>query len=560
MIMITNNYYLFQVTMVWGLLYLFYYLFLGKETFFKPNRIYLLGALVVGLVIPFAQAALQDAEVGLQVVRLPMITITNQETPLLEPAVQSHSFDLKYWLLVVYWIGVGVMSLRLLRDFIGLVWMIRGHRKERIDGLTLVHINRDMAPFSFFNYLFVFDIDRFSQEEWGQILLHEKTHIDQLHSLDILFTEVLKIIFWWNPLTYLYQRSLREVHEYEADHTVKKQENMKQYGLLLMKQSLSGNQVAVANSFINSQLKKRIIMMTKKRSNSLAKYKYAWSLPLLLMLIFVSFGNRALAQKIRENVKVVVKDSMIVLDPNTYEETLTVLDGSYYKNETLESPAILTSCKNEATLEQKEKCSQQQLMNMLTQHIKYPKAAFDLGKEGMVVVRIYIQPYTNDHGVGTFVKYEVLDEPGLGMAEEVIRALQETNMKWEAGTVNGKRVESAFVLPVKFKINENTQPLTEDGMKKNAAEKGFKDIKVVWEDTSLDVSFMREKYTTVSIIAYNTMGSIVGASAMTYDEIASKAEPHHVKFELEGIYGQTIFLRFSDADGNVFVKKVVKSN
>ena len=541
MIMITNNYYLFQVTMVWGLLYLFYYLFLGKETFFKPNRIYLLGALVVGLVIPFAQAALQDAEVGLQVVRLPMITITNQETPFLEPATQSHSFDLKYWLLVVYWVGVGVMSLRLLRDFIGLVWMIRGHRKERIDGLTLVHINRDMAPFSFFNYLFVFDIDRFSQEEWGQILLHEKTHIDQLHSLDILFTEVLKIIFWWNPLTYLYQRSLREVHEYEADHAVKKQENMKQYGLLLMKQSLSGNQVAVANSFINSQLKKRIIMMTKKRSNSLAKYKYAWSLPLLLMLIFVSFGNRALAQKMTPKIASESMDTIVKFDPNTYEEIMCFEKSVYYENDNLDKNAILASCESAGDLDAQRKCSTKKLLTDFYKNVKYPAEARVAGMEGKVVVKIVV------YGDGD-AEYIILKDAGFNMGTEVVRAMQAADFIWRPAELDGKKVNVEFILPVLFRLEGgDDQPIVDD------EESAFSDVKVNYTTDNFRVDF---KYADgidnrINMTIYDLAGHFITADGGTTDY-----------FESSRLNTSSAFLIvvLEDDQGNKVVRKVARTD
>ncbi len=539
--MITNNYYLFQVTMVWGLLYLFYYLFLGKETFFKTNRIYLLGVLVAGLVLPFVQAALQDAEVGLQVVRLPVITITNQETPLLESAAQAPSFDLKYWLLVVYWIGVGVMSLRLLRDFIGLVWMIRGHRKERIDGLTLVYINRDMAPFSFFNYLFVFDRDRFLEEEWGQILLHEKTHIDQLHSLDILFTEVLKIIFWWNPLTYLYQRSLREVHEYEADHAVKKQENMKQYGLLLMKQSLSGNQVAVANSFINSQLKKRIIMMTKKRSNSLAKYKYAWTLPLLLMFIFVSFGNRVLAQKVAPKIASESLDTIFTVDPETYEETMRIVKSVYYENNMLDKIAILAGCESAGNLDAQRKCSTEKLLNDFNKEVKYPAKALTAGMEGEVLVMIIV----DRNGDATYVTPK---DTEFSLGAEVIRAMHAANFIWRPAELGGKKVNVEFILPVKFVLEGDAhQPVAEE------EESPFSDIKINYTGDRFRIDFRHSNGDdeSVHMTIYDLSGRFIGSDAGTTDYF----ENNHFN-----CLSPVIIVVLEDENGNKAVRKVARTD
>ncbi len=503
--MMSNNIYLLQVSLTWGLLYVFYLIFLGKETFFKTNRFYLLGALLVGLILPFAQAMMQHAEVGVQVVQLPILTITNLDPALSPNEVNQEEFDIMFWLSIVYWVGFGVMALRFLRDLVGIAWLVRGSRKEQNDDFTTIHIERDMAPFSFFNYLFVFDKDRFSEEEWHQVLLHEKTHMDQLHSLDILFTEVLKIIFWWNPLTYLFQRALREVHEYEADHAVKKQENIKQYGLLLMKQSLSGNQVAVANSFINSQLKKRIVMMTKKRSNSLAKIKYAWSLPLLLMLFFISFGNRVLAQttpKIAEEFM----DTIFVFNPDTYEEKMEIVKSLYYENNGLSKIAVLKGCETAGDLDAQKSCSDSKLLNKLYSVIEYPEAARLAGMDGKVVVKILI----DGNGQQSF---EILKDSGFGMGAEVVRALHAADFKWSPAELDGKEVNVEFILPVLFKIEKDDAAVAHIQDEQNA----FSQVKINYTADKFRVDF---KYAdgedeNINMTIYDLDGRLVSSDGGT---------------------------------------------
>mgnify|MGYP003875273787 CR=1 FL=1 len=124
-----------------------------------------------------------------------------------------------------------------------------------------------------------------------QILLHESAHINQLHSIDVMIFEVAAILLWWNPMVYAYKNSIREVHEFLADDYVIRQSDKQQYGHLLIGQSktfanlmASGNSLALANHFFHSQLKKRIMMITKKKSATISQLKYLILMPLMVML------------------------------------------------------------------------------------------------------------------------------------------------------------------------------------------------------------------------------------------------------------------------------------
>jgi beta-lactamase regulating signal transducer with metallopeptidase domain len=107
------------------------------------------------------------------------------------------------------------------------------------------------------------------------MLRHEETHIQQYHSLDVLLSELIKAMCWFNPLAYRYSQAIRDVHEYLADAAVLKTANRKQYGHLLIRQSLSGPSIALVNHFSTSQLKKRIQMMMRKKSQGRAQLRYA---------------------------------------------------------------------------------------------------------------------------------------------------------------------------------------------------------------------------------------------------------------------------------------------
>ena len=120
---------------------------------------------------------------------------------------------------------------------------------------------------------------------------HERTHVKSRYSVDVLLIELIQITFWFNPMIYLYKTALRQTHEYLADAAVLRHTSRKTYGTMLLKQSLSGLEIALTHQFFHSHIKKRINMMYQKKSGRSAWLKYALAVPVLFVLTMV-FANR----------------------------------------------------------------------------------------------------------------------------------------------------------------------------------------------------------------------------------------------------------------------------
>ncbi len=447
-----NSIFPFQVSIIWLFLIAFYYLFLGNVTFFKSNRYYLLGVLCLGLIVPLVQPYLIQNQMVMEPILLPTITISSQMTALESTNESITSYNL---VSILYWMGVVFMSMRFMKGIIGIIWLVNGNKKEKIGNLTLIHLEKEMSPFSFFNYIFIHQKNNFTQEEWEQIYIHESTHAKQWHSMDILFTEILKIFFWWNPFLYAFQRALQEVHEYEADNAVKNIKNTKQYGLLLMKQSISGNNAALSNGFINSQLKKRIIMMTKKRSSQLTKMRYIWSLPLLILLALVTFSSDLVAQNLEPEIAQTQIDTITTFDPKTFNKTVQVVKNIIYKNQHIDQIATISGCESLASEEEQADCTNTKLLQAIHDNLKYPKDAMNAKKEGIVMIEIDISS-RNDITMNpvqkrVIVRYLVASDFGYGMGKEVVRALKAANLDWRSAKHNGEELDVQLILPVEFK-------------------------------------------------------------------------------------------------------------
>jgi TonB family protein len=282
--------YTLEVTLCWTLLYSIFFAFLRKETFFTLNRWYLISALLLGILIPLLRYV--DWDFGQKTVAqtLPLVFMV-KEAPLqvsvaVEQVTQDWSTIWSMMLGFIYLLGVSAFAYRLARSLFKIRSLYQEGTTTKKDGYIIVHTDKEHLPFSFLRCIFISNSTDLS-DDYAHVLEHELSHVKNRHSLDVLFIELINIAFWFHPLVYVYKTALRQTHEYLADHAVLKNTSKKIYGTLLLKQSLSGLEIALAHSFFHSHIKKRINMMYQKKSGPSAWLKYALALPVLLFLTVV---------------------------------------------------------------------------------------------------------------------------------------------------------------------------------------------------------------------------------------------------------------------------------
>jgi len=260
--------YFFWSGVTLSVFYFFYLLLLRRETFFMLNRFYLLLALGFSLVIPLLNLS---AVIGLPEVELmtSAFSVTGGEK-LRNIAEREWN-----WLAVIYQTGV-VCSV---------VWFL----------IRLLGVKKQMkltgrgAAFSFWKTMV---IDQ-ELKDVKVIDAHEKVHIKQFHTLDILIIELVTAFFWFNPVIYYYRRSLKFIHEYLADEQASRfAGSKKQYAMVLFLQNFRTGP-ALSNTFYNaSMLESRIRMLQRERSGSGRLWKYTLCIPLIVVLtIFCSFSS-----------------------------------------------------------------------------------------------------------------------------------------------------------------------------------------------------------------------------------------------------------------------------
>ncbi|WP_179317551.1 M56 family metallopeptidase [Winogradskyella undariae] len=173
-------------------------------------------------------------------------------------------------------------------------------------------LKNKISPFSFFKWI-VYNPKSYKKEELQLILTHEKVHATQLHSIDILLTQLACVVFWINPLIWLYRKEIRQNLEYIADSNTQISTNTKkEYQHLLLKTSIANHDTLLSNNFYNSSIKKRIFMLNKTRSKQKNQLKYLLMLPLLAgLLISMNSKKIYLEAELLNNIEPInTKDSI----------------------------------------------------------------------------------------------------------------------------------------------------------------------------------------------------------------------------------------------------------
>ncbi|HEY8930747.1 MAG TPA: TonB family protein [Mucilaginibacter sp.] len=272
--------YLLEANIYLAVFYLLYFALLNNTTHYKMNRAYLLITSVVAYIIPVLQLGmLRQHDYG------DRQTATIMLNPNLRPS-DTHVLTLQDGLLYTYIIGTLITMIVLIFKVTQLVKLTNVEKISSDDGYKLITLQDSNTAFSFFNYVFIGT----KVSGADTVLRHELVHINQKHSLDILFLEVMKIIGWFNPFIYLVQRSLKTVHEYIADEQTAAYENdTLAYSSFLVNNAYGVSGTSITHSFFNyNLLKKRIIMLNQKRSGNLARLKYLAALPVCAGLLCVS--------------------------------------------------------------------------------------------------------------------------------------------------------------------------------------------------------------------------------------------------------------------------------
>ncbi len=284
--------YLLNTTAIWLISLVLFDVFLRKESYHGYNRSYLLFTFLLGAFLPLWQW--QDNNIIYNAaMQRPLDSVIAAKHNIITAGSPSSGIGWEQWLAVLYLAGAFIALCLLIVDIIKLAAFYRSGKKSEQDSWTIIETGKEHAPFSFLNTLFVSSCQQYSDDEWNMILAHERRHTTLLHFSDLLLLQIARIVFWFHPLVYVYNKRLLLVHEYQADHTAIQQPQV--YGRFLVEQAVLQAAPSISHSFNRSPIKKRIVMLTRK-SSAASRVKMLVFIPLTIACIVCfsknSYSNR----------------------------------------------------------------------------------------------------------------------------------------------------------------------------------------------------------------------------------------------------------------------------
>lgn len=449
--------YFLEVNIAIALFYLFYRLFFAGDTFWKTRRYYMLFSILLSFVYPFLSIEnwLQKQEPVQKLIvdyaTLPEFTVT---------AVRETSvFSLGNILMAIYGLVVLILLVRFILQLTSIL-RIRLHGTVKIvQDTRIIAIEKEVTPFSFFGSVFM-NPELHNEHETKEILAHELTHVRQGHSFDVLVSELLTIILWLNPATWLLKREIRQNLEFLADNKVIESGfDSQTYQYHLLQLSYQTPEHKLGNKFNVSPLKKRIIMMNQKKSAKASLLKYSLIVPLALALVVssnaqtvINKAKKALTTTTTKEVKATEKKTLIAPAKSSAELTDPV--------------TVVENGETEKTWDVVEKMPQypggeKELMGYLARNIKYPVEAQKNGTQGKVIVGFTV------NSAGEVVNQKVLRGVDAYLDKEAVRVVS-TFPTWIPGEQKGEKVSVRYVIPIIFRMGDGaTTPETTSSSNEN---------------------------------------------------------------------------------------------
>lgn len=294
----------------------FYHLVLEREKMHQFNRFYLLISIVISLVIPFLTFEIIEIipiVENIKPLSLDSIPTTLNENPIQEsviPLQESINYT-PYIIWGLYGLITFILIVRFVINCSKLISKSSSNQIVKYKNANLVLVDEKTIPHTFLNFIYINFEDYNNRNIEDELYTHELVHVTQKHTLDILFIEFMKVIFWFNPLFIFYKKAIQLNHEFLADEEiVKTYNNVPFYQNLLLQKSSNVQTIYLASNLNYLITKKRLIMMTKKTSQKIAVLKKIAIVPILTGLVYF-FCVEIIAQEKIVNVKAETKKSKI---------------------------------------------------------------------------------------------------------------------------------------------------------------------------------------------------------------------------------------------------------
>jgi TonB-dependent SusC/RagA subfamily outer membrane receptor len=327
--------YLMKTILVSSIFISYYWLVLRNKKFHYYNRFYLLSASVMSLIVPLLNFDWFSIEE-------PVIYDSSEVLQFVLPKANTAStidFGWMDFILIGSFLITMVLVILLCIQIFKIQILKKKSEVTPMDGFDFINTKEENAPFSFFNNLFWKETISLQDEGGQQIFKHEITHIQQKHTWDRIYCQIVASIFWMNPINWIIQKELITIHEFIADEEAVGNADVAAFAKMLLQTHYGNHFLNPTHQFFYSSIKRRIIMLTTSRH---IKYSYARRLMVLPILVIavglVSIKVHAterITNKVNEIKSVVYQVITDTAKPTEKLKLKSIIDTSISRADTI---------------------------------------------------------------------------------------------------------------------------------------------------------------------------------------------------------------------------------
>lgn len=416
-----------------------------KLTFFQWNRFYLLGMVAISMLVPIG-LYIDVSSIFVTDEIIPYMDLSDVTDIMYQPMnLEQSTYSLMELVMLMYWTGSVICMAILIRRLLSV--------REAFLGKGAY------VSFSFFNKVFLGSKVR----NLTVIDKHEQVHVDQGHSYDIMFLELVCLLNWFNPIIYLVRKELKFQHECIADEACS--DDRIAYAELLVANAMRTDSSNLVHEFSNqSFLKKRIMMLFKNKSSNSKRLLYLVGLPVLVTVVLSTLVfNTSRAKEVIASVESQIADVEL---PKTISDVKIAQSDAVFSTEnkfntkdihSLKDNKIIQHAEPGNATEQEEKIVENPevfaepkggmtaFRKWIGENYQYPKSAIDADVKGIIQVEFIVEKD------GSLSNIKIKEDIGHSTGEAAVKLLEKSE-KWLPGIDRGKRVRTAFLLPIRLDL------------------------------------------------------------------------------------------------------------
>lgn len=290
----TILFYLLKMSLVAGIFYSYYWFSLRDKKFHQYNRFYLLSASILSLIIPFLQLnwfTIKRADVFATNDLLAYVLYQKKAV------VQSQSIVTASTLSIfVLLLGAVYLLTRLCFNLTKIYRLKQKAEVVPMKGFDFINTAEEEAPFSFLNNLFWKKSISLNALAGQQIFKHELTHIQEKHTWDRLYCQLISCLFWMNPFNWLIQKELETIHEFIADEAAVGNNNTSAFAQMLLETHYGHHFLNPTHSFFYASIKRRLANLNTVQHAKFSYVRKLMGIP-LLFLILIGFAIKVNAEE-----------------------------------------------------------------------------------------------------------------------------------------------------------------------------------------------------------------------------------------------------------------------